>query len=162
MLEANTRMVIIKGPSNSGKSTSILLFIKELMHTNDFRFLCLKDQQRYLNTLNKLELEKHVKDIQCSTLYKDKLMYITSFGDSAVELDRRLKNYIKYADIIVFASHPNNSRSRKFQELFNCWNIKDTDCIVKEACKETELFDKENLIVAKLLKEKVDNLAKGI
>ena len=89
MLNVNTRFAIIKGVSSCGKSTSIILFIRELMETDEFRFIRNRDYQRYHTILTSLDLKNDTKDLQCSVMYKNKLLYITTFGDDATELNKR-------------------------------------------------------------------------
>lgn len=101
MLNVNTRFAIIRGFSDCGKSTSIILFIRELVETDEFRFICNRDSQRFHTILNSLDLNKKTKDLQCSILYKNKLIYITTFGDDATELNKRFCEHNGYADIIV-------------------------------------------------------------
>lgn len=48
MLNVNTRFAIIEGFSDCGKSTSIILFIRELVGTDEFRFICNRDYQKIL------------------------------------------------------------------------------------------------------------------
>lgn len=160
MLNVNTRFAIIKGVSSCGKSTSIILFIRELMETDEFRFICNRDSQRYHTILNSLDLNKKTKDLQCSILYKNKLIYITTFGDDATELNKRFCEHNGYADIIVCAGRPNDNRHKKFQELYKNWSIQDMDCIVKEKCTEPAEINRENLVTAQLLKKKIDALIK--
>ena len=160
MLLVNTRFVIVKGVPNCGKSTSIILFIRELMETNDFHFICDRDYRRYLTILNPLNPKNKPKDIQCSVLYKNKLIYISTYGDDATELSNRFYEHNGYADIIVCGSRLNDNRHKKFQELYKNWSIQDKDCLVKEKCTEPAEINRENLATAQLLKEKIDNLIK--
>ena len=62
MLNVNTRFAIIKGVSDCGKSTSIILFIRELVGTDEFRFICNRNSQRYHTILNSLDLNHKTKD----------------------------------------------------------------------------------------------------
>ena len=160
MLNINTRFAIINGVSGCGKSTSIILFIRELMETDEFRFIRNRDYQRYHTILNSLDLNNKTKDLQCSVLYKNKLIYITTFGDDATELNKRFCEHNGYTDIIVCGSRPNDNRHKKFQELYKNWNIQDIDCLVKEKCTEPIEMEKKNLATAQSLKEKIDNLIK--
>lgn len=160
MLNVNTRFAIIKGVSSCGKSTSIILFIRELMETDKFRFIRNRDYQRYHTILTSLDLKNDTKDLQCSVMYKNKLLYITTFGDDATELNKRFCEHNGYADIIICAGRPNDNRYKKFKELYKTWNIQDMDCIVKEKCTGPAEINRENLVTAQLLKKKIDDLIK--
>ena len=45
MLNVNTRFAIIKGVADCGKSASIIMFIRKLTETDEFRFICDRMQQ---------------------------------------------------------------------------------------------------------------------
>lgn len=161
MVSIDTKFLVVKGPAACGKTTSIIEFVRELTETEDFHFLCKKDHQRYDEISKFCVVPYKPRDFQCSVLYRNKLVYITTFGDDAAELDKRIENHFGYVDYIVCGSRPDDSRHKKFQELFELWNITEDSCITKERCTNPENFAEQNMATAKLLKDKLDGLIRG-
>lgn len=161
MISIDTKFLVVKGPTDCGKTTSIIEFIRELSETEDFHFLCKKDHQRYDEISKSVDARHKSGDFQCSVLYRNKLIYITTFGDDAAELGKRIENHFGYVDYIVCGSRPDDSRHKKFQELFRMWHITEDSCIAKEKCNNPEDFAEQNMTTAKLLKDKLDVLIRG-
>ena len=98
------KVLVLQGPSNSGKTTTIRLLVEKLLDSGEGQFIKRSDKNRFDTKV----------DFSLPLLYCGHLIAITTYGDGMDLIRPFYEQYKDYAAVIVFAAHPNGSKPSDF------------------------------------------------
>lgn len=114
------KIIMLKGPDNSGKTTTLNLVYNELVNN------------RKAKVCSYVKVGWKGDDFACTLDYKNSKVAIYSMGDYSIDIDRTIKYYTyKSADVLIIA----NRNKSKFDQQSNVLIVKNK---VKKALQNTD------------------------